>query len=423
MSARRDFALHFRDPLACFPLRALLLGVLIATGQSATSAPSDPRVAEVLQPYVDDGTLAGAVALVATPSQVVSVHAVGWKDIAAKQPMRVDCLFWIASQSKPITGAALMVLVDQGKVKVDDPVEKYLPEFKDVWVKAESGEAQITLRRPDRPLLIRDLLTHTSGLPFKSLIEQPTLDLYPLETRVHSYPMLLLATQPGSKYAYSNAGINTVGRIVEVVSGQSFETFIDQWLFQPMGMKDTTFWPSASQLERLAKAYEPEGPAGRLKEIPINQLHYPLSDRMRQPMPAGGLFSTAADLLRFYQMLANGGIIEGRRVLSEASVRQMTSDQTGALNANYGFGISANPNGFAHGGAYNTHSRYDRSTGLITIFLVQHAKWNKEGAKILPAFQKVATAAYVKTAASADAPPVVGIPGVNHTPNPTERAR
>ena len=175
------------------------------------------------------------------------MEAVGWADVAAGMPMREKKLFWIASQSKPITATALMMLVDEGKVKLDDPVEKYLPEFKDQWLAVEQDKDHILLKKPKHPITVRNILSHTSGLPFKSALEQPTLDLLPLRVAVRSYAMTPLQFEPGSKYQYSNAGINTAGRIIEVVSGMPYEEFLDKRLFEPLGMKDTTFWPNEEQ--------------------------------------------------------------------------------------------------------------------------------------------------------------------------------
>ncbi len=364
-----------------------------------------------LQPFVDSQTLAGAVTLVASPDGVLDVQAVGWADVAAKKPLRTDSVFWIASQSKPITGAALMILVDEGKVNVNDPVENYLPEFKGQMVAVEQDAEHALLRKPRHPILVREVLSHTSGLPFKSAIEQPTLDLYPLELRVRSYAMMPLLFEPGTKSQYSNAGINTVGRIIEVVSGMPYEKFVEERLLKPLGMNETTFWPSGALLARLAKAYKPT-PDGGLEETPIAQLKYPLDSRERQPMPAGGLFSTANDLSVFYRMLANGGQFEGKRVLSEMAVAQMTSDQSGEAHSNYGFGIGSNGSVITHGGAYNTNSAYDRERKLITIFLVQHAGWGKNGKEILPTFKKAANAAFGGAGAGAE-DIVVGIPKGN----------
>src|SRR5207248_8091563 len=159
--------------------------------------------------------------------------------------------------SKPITAVGLMILVDEGKVKLDDPVEKYLPEFKSIWLAAYKDNDDMLLKRPKKSMLVRHLLDHTSGMPFKSDLEVPTLDRVSLRDATLSYAMTPLQSEPGTKYAYSNAGLNAAGRIIEVVSKVPYEDFMDKSLFEPLGMKDTTFWPSESQLTRLAKAYKP----------------------------------------------------------------------------------------------------------------------------------------------------------------------
>ena len=178
-------------------------------------------------------------------------------------------------------------------------------------------------------------------MAFASAMEQPTLDLLALRDAVRSYAMTPLQFEPGSKFQYSNAGINTAGRIIEVVSGMPYEEFMEKRLFTPLGMKDTTFWPSEMQLARLPKSYKPNAQKTDLEETTITQLKYPLSDRKRQPMPAGGLFSTASDVGRFCQMILRGGVFDGKRYLSESAVAQMTRKQTGAaVKDNYGLGWS-----------------------------------------------------------------------------------
>jgi CubicO group peptidase (beta-lactamase class C family) len=165
-----------------------------------------------------------------------------------------------------------------------------------------------------------------------------------------------------------------------------FEKFLDERLFKPLGMKDTTFWPTEEQLQRLAKAYRPA--KSGLEECTIDQLKYPLNDPHRQPMPAGGLFSTAADLSLFYQMIANDGVFAGMRILSKQALHEMESPQPG--NPGYGLGMSTNGNQIGHGGSHGTNSCFEKNNGLIMIFLVQHASWPKGGENILGAFQKAA---------------------------------
>jgi CubicO group peptidase (beta-lactamase class C family) len=374
---------------ALLTLLAALSAAPVALADDATP-PSSKSIVAALQPFVDNHTLAGAVTLVATRDKVLSLDAVGFADIGAKKTMRPDALFWIASQSKPITGAALMMLVDEGKVKLDDPIEKYLPEFKDLWLAVEQDKEHILLKKPKQPVTLRHILSHTSGMPFSSAMEQPTLDHLPLRDAVRSYAMTPLRTEPGTNYQYSNAGINTAGRIIEVVSGMPYEEFLDKRLFAPLGMKDTTFWPSEEQLTRLAKSYRPDKDG--LAETTIGQLKYPLSDRSkRYPMPAGGLFSTAGDVSRFCQMVLNGGTFNGKRYLSEDAVKQMTSKQTGdAVKVGYGLGWSTGGDSYGHGGAFATNMNIDAKRGLIAIWMVQHAGFPSEGGKSQGAFKKAA---------------------------------
>ncbi len=355
------------------------------------AAPSDGGIASVLQPFVDRHVLAGAVALVASKDKILDIETSGFSDIAAGKPMQRDSVFWIASQSKPMTATALMMLVDEGKMNVDDPVEKYLPEFRGQWLAVwQDNETQL-LKHPAHPITVRNILSHTGGLPFSSRIEQPTLDLLPLQERVLSYALSPLQYPPDTKYQYSNAGINAAGRIIEVVSGMPYEEFMDKRLFQPLGMKDTTFWPNKEQIARLAKSYKPNAEKTGLDETTVTQLHYPLDDRVRQAMPAGGLFSTASDTGRFCQMILNGGELDGRRYLSEAAVKQMTSKQTpDSLKDGYGFGWSTDGRTFGHGGAFSTNMTIDPQHGLLLIYMVQHAGFPGDGGAAQGAFSNAA---------------------------------
>jgi CubicO group peptidase (beta-lactamase class C family) len=385
--------------IALIRVAGLLLAVLGAIALAAPARPpeSPSTIAAAVQPFVDDHTLAGAVWMVASSDRVLTLETIGHMDIAAHRPMRGDTLFWIASQSKPMTVTALMMLVDEGKVNLDDPVEKYLPEFKNQWVKAEQDAEHILLKKPVHPITIKNILSHTSGLAATSPIEKPTLDVLPLAARVRSYAMMPLMFEPDSKYSYSNAGINTAGRIIEVVSEMPYEQFMAERLFQPLGMKDTTFWPSPQQVQRLAKSYKTNAAKTGLEETPISQLQYPLSDRTRQPMPAGGIFSTASDVARFCQMILNGGILNGKRYVSEAAVKQMTSRQTAeALPTSYGFGWMIGKEDFGHSGAYKTEMTIDRQHGLIYIWMVQQDGLPSGSTKSRDAFNQAVRAAFVK---------------------------
>jgi CubicO group peptidase (beta-lactamase class C family) len=399
-----------RSPALSVLLLSVALASLSALAQT-TPLELSRGIARSLQPFVESHALAGAVTLVASKDKVLSLEAVGWADIAAKKPMKTDALFWIASMSKPMTTTALMMLVDEGKVNVDDPVEKYLPEFKGQMVVAEKDDSHALLKKPAHPITVRNVLSHTSGLTPRSPLETQ-IDTLGLRENVWGYPMLPLKFEPGSKYEYSNAGINTAGRIIEVVSGMPYEKFMAERLFQPLGMKDTTFWPNTKQLTRLAKSYKPNQAKDGLEETTINQLTYPLTNPRRGPCPAGGLFSTAKDCAIFCQMILNRGVHAGKRYLSEAAIDQMTCKQTGSLlkGGGYGFGWQTQrkaygsndpdtPGWFGHGGAYNTNMQIDPQHRLITIFMVQHAGFaNPETKKeLLPTFHLAANKAFAAT--------------------------
>jgi CubicO group peptidase (beta-lactamase class C family) len=183
-----------------------------------------------------------------------------------------------------------------------------------------------------------------------------------------------------------------------VVAGMPYEEFMQQRLFKPLGMTDTTFWPSASQVARIAKSYKPNAATNNLEETAIGQLHYPLTDRAaRYPMPAGGLFSTARDVARFCQMILRGGELEGKRYLSENAVRMMTSKQTGeAVQSSYGFGWSVGPHSAGHGGAEATNMEINWQNGLILIYMVQHAGFPNNGKESGDAFKRAALAQFAR---------------------------
>jgi CubicO group peptidase (beta-lactamase class C family) len=375
--------------LCCLP-------ALVAAAPASTNAFS-----ATLRPYLDQKVLVGGVTLVADRDRVLDVTAVGLADLAAQRPMRADDLFWIASMTKPITAAAFLMLVDEGKVRLDDPITQYLPEFKDQMVLAEKDASHVLLKKPAQPVLVRHLLSHTAGFDFSSAIEKPTLDFAPLRVAVLSYAAQPLLWEPGTKYKYSNAGINTAARILEVVTGQSYEAFLQARLLDPLGMSETTFWPTAAQSARLATSYKASKDKTTVEPTPVTQLFYPLADRVRRhPMPAGGLFSTAADCAKFGQLLLNGGTFRGRRLLSEAAVQQMTARQTPAdVKESYGFGLQLDATGYGHGGAYSTNLHVDPDRGLVTVFMVQNAGWRTDaGKQIEPAFRAAAAARFAPPA-------------------------
>ncbi len=351
------------------------------------------EIRPAMQSCVEDGEIAGAVTLVGRKDCILHHEAVGMLNLETRQPMTRDALFRIASMTKPMTAIAIMMLVDEGKLSIDDEVEKHLPEFRGQMLVEERTKERRTLKNPSRAITVRDLLTHTSGLPGTpppGLAELYLKRDHTLAEGVIAFSQMPLNFEPGTKWSYSNLGIDTLGRIIEVISGQSYETFLQQRLFDPLGMKDTTFYPTAAQLQRLAITYEKDK-AGRL--VPAMHRVIDLPPGSRYPMPSGGLYSTAEDVARLYQMMLNRGAIGATRILSPQSVKMMTSNQTGDLpigkleGIGMGFGwvvvrrpvgITAmlSPGSYGHGGAFATHAWVDPIRDVFVVLLIQRAGMN-----------------------------------------------
>lgn len=382
---------------------ALVAWAILQPGRAALATNRIGPISRALVPYLQNHEIAGAVTLVGTSSGMIHLETVGWADVEHHRPMQPDTLFWIASMTKPMTATCIMMLQEEGKLNIDDPVEKYLPEFHGQMMIVDRQKDRIVLAPPPRPITIRDLLTHTSGLAqFRS--PRPNATLAEL---VMAYAREPLRFAPGSRWAYSNEGINTLGRIVEVVSGIPYAQFIQERLFDPLGMKDTTFWPNAEQRQRLATSYR-RTQDGRLVPATIYFLRGDLSDRSRTPFPSGGLFSTAQDVYKFYRMLLRGGMAGSKRILRPETIREMTTLQTGDLHTGFvpgmgwglGFGVVRQPQGitgmlspgsFGHGGAYGTQSWADPKQDLILILMVQRANFpNSDASPVRWAFQKAA---------------------------------
>ena len=329
-------------------------------------------VIEALRTYIDRKVIPGAVVAVVGRDRMLAIESIGHADLANGTPMKSDSMFWIASMTKPITATGLMLLVDEGKVNVDDPVEKYIPEFKNQWVLVAGDDEFQFLRRPKKQLCVRHLLGHTAGMPGRAAMEFPAQDVIPLSTAVRLYSGTPLFSEPGDKYAYCNPGPNTVGRIIEVVSGMPYETFMKTRLFDPLGMKDTAFVLTENQAARVAKAYKPNADATALEEAGNQWMTQPLTNPARQPFPGGGLYSTAPDIARFCQMLLNGGVFEGKRIVTEPTLARFTQQQQGeCLDGSYGLCFALFEGTFGHGGAFATNLNVDPKRGLATVYMVQ----------------------------------------------------
>lgn len=371
-------------------LPAFLLALsLHAEKPAAEVVPLSP-IAASQETFVKDGQLSGAVTLVWKDGTLVSHEAVGFQDLETQTPMQKDSLFWIASMTKPITALGIMMLADDGKLSIDDPVEKHLPEFKGQLLLKEKTDVQTVLVKPARAITIKDLLTHTSGLVGNSPLDGDAIDVLTLKEAVITYALSPLQFEPGSRWSYCNPGINTLGRIIEVVSGEEYARFLEKRLFKPLRMKNTTFWPSKSDLKKLATSYKPTADGKGLEVAQIKYLTPPYSNKKRTPLAAGGLFSTAEDLLKLYKMVLNQGEVDRKRYLSAESLALMTQNHTGDLKAGFtegmgmglGFQIVVTPTGatstlspgtYGHGGAHGTQGWIDPVKKTIHILLIQRA--------------------------------------------------
>jgi CubicO group peptidase (beta-lactamase class C family) len=375
-------------------LKAWMATANLPVSASSVAAPATgiPSITKAMQEAVDQHQVAGAVTLVASPDKILHISAVGEADFAGNKPMRDDALFWIASMTKPLTASAILMLQDEGKLSINDPVAKYLPEL--AALKTADG-------KPGN-LTLKHLLTHTSGMaeasPEQSLAAKTLADIIPAFVKP-------LQFEPGTKWKYCQSGINSLGRIIEVVSGKSLPEFFQERLLSPLGMKDTTFYPTPDQLARLAKSYKLVN--GKLEETALNLIADPARPQ-RFPAANGGLFSTARDYARFCQMLLNRGALDGKRYLSPEAVAQMSANQTGDIHTGFtegncwglgccvvrhpqGVTAMLSPGTFGHGGAYGTQAWIDPVKKRIYILMVQRANFaNGDASEVRRAFQTAA---------------------------------
>jgi CubicO group peptidase (beta-lactamase class C family) len=346
------------------------LSLLALPPLPAADLPNLGVLAPKMQHFVDDHLIPGAVMLVGDKDKILDVETIGVADLATKKPMAPEDLFYIASMSKAMTCSALMMLVDEGKVNIDDPVSKYIPEFAHMVV-VDPKDPTHTPHPAQRPITVRMVMSHSSGLPRGAPGEKLPLDTRAIKDVVLGAAKAPLVYQPDTDYLYSNVGIATAAYIVQLVSGMPYEDFMQKRLFDPLGMKDTTFWPTTEQQRRLPTEYIEMGQAPWLRSSPIRQLSYPLEKKEgRHPFPAGGLFSTAPDVAKFLQMFLNRGMVHGRRLLSEKSVHLATIKE--AATKPYGFAWSISSDGaFSHGGALHTYMGVDPKAGIVRVFMTQ----------------------------------------------------
>ena len=353
------------------------------------------QIPQRMKRFADEQTVAGAVTLVAHGGTVAEFDAVGMADIEAGRPMQKDTIFQIMSMTKPVTAIGIMMLAEEGRLALRDPVEQYLPEFRNLRVATNVGPDAGRLSAPEHAITIRDLMTHTAGIQDaapSAIHDYPQLMNVPLEEVVRHLARQPLLFQPGTQWSYSSPGIEILGRLIEVCSGQKYEEFLAGRIFRPLGMKDSFFFPPPDKIARIAMVYASRN--GKLVRAPGSILGGDPA-KYRQgavfSAPGWGMYSTAEDLLHLYRMMLNNGVYEGRRYLSPFSVRVMTEAHTSGIRpvgwmrgTDYGLAweVVTDPLGelaghsqgtYGHGGAFGTQGWVDPRNELISILLIQRA--------------------------------------------------
>ena len=396
--------------LLFFILVILISGFFASCGNTKSSSekqadgiPEIPEISAAMQALIDSGEMSGAVTVVVTKDKFIHLDASGLADIAGNKPMQPDALFWIASMTKPITGVAVMILHDEGKLSITDPVSKYIPSF--AGLLTPSGNPAV--------ITIAQILSHTSGLG-----EAGNADLLKAKTLADLIPAYLnspMQFEPGAKWKYTQSGINLAARIVEIVSGMPFDEFLRKRLFDPLGMKSTTFYPVKGSSSTLVTGYSKNKQTGLPDAIPLPEVY---SSENHPPLGNGGLFSTGPDYARFCQMLLGEGSYNGTQYLSREAFKLLISLKTGdmptgflqspelgshGLNYGYGIGICVlrsphegvaemlSPGTFGHGGAWGTQAWIDPVKGIACILMVQRpGSGNSDGSEVRRIFQQTA---------------------------------
>ena len=357
---------------------------------------------EALQPYVDNGQLAGAIS-VFYKDGVQETLCIGYADVAQKRPIKMDNVYMQCSQTKGFCGVTIAKLVEEGKLSLDDPVSKYLPEFNELWVQEYDKDGVRMLRKAKNVLTVRMVLNHTGGFPFEISAKRNDVrgggwsggaPLRQVASIAAASPIMF---EPGTKELYSNTGIDIGGAIVEVITGMKWEDYLKQEVLDPLGMESTWFWPTDKQLKTKIELYEAQkdAPAKWVEEMAWQQRPY--NDSHVFASAGAGLWTTANDQLKFYKMLMNLGVGEnGVRILKEETVKNMLARTTRPDHlGGYSLGLSAPKEDtedawFGHGGAWGTNCIVNWHKKQLKLWVVQHAggdqPWLKEMEKAAEQF-------------------------------------
>lgn len=357
---------------------------------------------EVLQPYVDSGQLSGAISIFYKDG-VQETCCIGFADVEAKRPIRLDNVFMQCSQTKGFCGVTIAKLVEEGKISLDDPVSKYLPEFKELWVQVSEKDGVRTMQKAKNELTVRMVLNHTGGFPFEASVKRNDVrgggwsggaPIRQVAAVAAGSPIMF---EPGTRDLYSNTGIDIGAAVVEAVTGMKWEQYLKQEVLDPLGMKSTWFWPTDKQLKKKIELYsfKENAPAQWVEEMPWQQRPY--NDSHVFASAGAGLWTTAADQLKFYKMLMNLGEGEnGVRILKQETVKSILARSTRPPHmSGYSLGLTApvedtEDSWFGHGGAWGTNCLVNWHKKQLKLWVIQSAggpqPWNDKVSKAAEKF-------------------------------------
>ena len=337
-------------------------------------------VKDAVQKYVDSGELPGAISILYN-NGVQEVACVGYSDVRSKRKITLDDVFMQCSQTKGFCGVTIAILVEEGKISLDDPVSKYLPEFKDLWVYDKKGDKEITLKKVENVLTVRMVMNHTGGFPFELPGHHAVggwsrrMPLRSVAATAAAQPILF---EPGTKVQYSNVGIDIGAAIVEIVTGKRWEDFLDERVLNPLGMTVSSFWPTDKQLETKIELNTVKANAPAEWLYSHEAMNRPYNDRFVFSSAGAGLWTTARDQLKFYKMLMNLGVGDnGVRILKEETVKNLlaVSSRPKGLG-NYSLGLTAPATDsenawFGHGGAWGSNCSVNWHKKQLKLWIVQ----------------------------------------------------
>ena len=360
---------------------------------------------DALQKYVDSGELPGAIS-VFYKDGVQETACLGYADADAKRPIALDNVYMQCSQTKGFCGVTIAILVEEGKLNLDDPVSKYLPEFETLWIKASESNGVQRLVKAKNRLTVRNVMNHTGGFPFELPNGQAMggwsrrMPLRSVAATAAAQPILF---EPGTNVRYSNVGIDIGAAVVEIVTGKRWEEFLKERVFAPLGMENSGFWPTDEQLANKIEMYDVKGGEKAKWKKQASWMQRPYNDDRVFPSAGAGLWTTAADQLKFYKMLMNLGIGEnGVRILKEETVKSIlaTSTRPATLkDPNYSLGLRApakdgEDEWFGHGGAWGTNCMVNWHKKELKLWAVQlnggPRPWDKARAEAAEKFFKQA---------------------------------